>query len=689
MGYVTERTTNAASGVLANIRSNSVEPLPPGPVDRNRRQACGDSLRLFLETYFPETFELEWSPDHLKIINEIEDRVLHGGLKSIGMPRGSGKTSILLRAALWGALYGKCKFVSIVAANESAAVNNLNSIKTEINHNVLLAQDFPLELHCLRLLGGEPRRVTSQHYQGDHTGVEYSTRRIDFGVLPGSTASGAIISAVGITGAIRGQHKLTIAGNTARPDFVLVDDPQTKSSAASPSQCNKRHGIMMGDLLGMAGPGVNISGFCTCTVIYKGDLADRLLDPTQSPDWNGSRVSMIKRWPKWMDGWDAYNAIRVTELQADQKPSESLDYVRANYERLHEEHEVYWEQRIGPGDVSALQHAMDLFYRDQGVFASEYQNAPVSATTSPPYEISAERLARRVIGLPRARVPSDTKVITGFIDVQMDLLYYVIMAWTTEGRGYVIDYGACPDQNRHYWSKGTISRTLAGEFGDELETFIRGGLAWLTTAILENDYQTEDNAVLQVSRLAIDARWGESTHIIRKFVRESKHRARLHPSMGMYIGANSRPWQKLKIEKKDKKGVHAKLQAPKEPGQRELLYDANYWKSFAADRLVCSESSPKAIMLFQAPPHEHRMFAEHCAYEQCVSVVGKSDNVVTEWRQTRLGGTVENDFWDCLVGNCALASTLGVETHSGNSRPTGIPQALANILKNKKTFRGL
>jgi hypothetical protein len=576
--------------------------------------------------------------------------------------------------------------VCIVAANEDAAVGNLLTIKTEINHNDELAATYPLELACLRHLGNEPRRATSQHYNHVATGVEYATRRIDFGAIPGSTASGAIISTAGITGQIRGQQKTTTVGDTIRPDLVLCDDPQTKSSASSPSQVEKRHQIMMGDILGLAGPGVKISGFTTCTVIYKNDLADRILNPDLSPDWNGSKISMIKRWPKWMDGWDRYNDLRIAELTTGSTPTNSFQFVMDNYDKLHEGSQVYWEERKGSTDISALQHAMDLFYRDQGVFSAEFQNLPVSSKRIAPYELNPEKLMRRTVGLPRARIPIETKAITAFIDVQMDLLYYVLVAWTNEGRGYIIDYGGCPDQNRHYWSKSSVASKLSDVYGGDLESFLRGGLGWLTSAILESDYKAEDGSVHQVAKLAIDCRWGESTTIIRRFVRESKNRARIVPSMGVYIGANSKEWQKLKLDRKDKKGVNCKLVTPKESGSKEMLYDTNFWKSFVADRLVCDANNSKAIVLFDAPPHEHRMFAEHMCYEECVSVTGKSGTNVTEWRQSRVGGTVENDYFDCLVGNCALASILGVNTHIGNKTISPVAAKINEILKTKKHF---
>jgi len=679
------RSSLAAAKVI--YHQNNVAPLPKKK--RTARRAASDSsLRAFLENYFPSTFSIKWSPDHLRIIEEIQQRVMHGGLKAIAMPRGSGKTSIVLRAALWAILSGHRKFVCIVAANEYASVNNLSTIKTELRYNELLHEDYALEVCCLLKLGGEPRRAPGQHNDGKPTGVEWSIKRIDFGLVSGSASNGAVISTAGITGQIRGQQKATLDGKTQRPDLVLVDDPATKASASSPSQVEKRHEIMMGDVLGLAGPGVKIAGFCTCTIIYQNDLASRVLNQTYSPDWAGSTISMVKSWPTWMDGWDQYNDIRVDELASESQPKESLKFVRVNYDRLHEGSEMYWEERKGPRDVSALQHAMDLYFRDQGGFMAEYQNAPESLTHAAPYSLDAELLVRRITALPRARVPIETKQITAFIDVQKDLLYYTIVAWTAQGRGYVIDYGACPDQMRNYWSKSSIASKLVDTFGGDLESYLRGGLNTLTRAILENDYHAEDGSIHQVAKLAVDCRWGESTTIIRRFVRESPHRARMVPSMGVFIGANSKEWQKIKIDRKDKKGVNCKLVTPKESGSKEMLYDTNFWKSYAADRLVCDTENSKAIVLFDAQVHVHRMFCEHLAFEKCVSVTGRGGNTVTEWKQARSGGTTENDYFDCLVGNCALASILGVATHDGGKTISPTSAKLLEVMKSKITKRG-
>ncbi len=56
-----------------------------------RKQRAERDFRFFCESYFPFTFHLAWSPDHLKVIAKVEEAVLHGGLFAMAMPRGSGK----------------------------------------------------------------------------------------------------------------------------------------------------------------------------------------------------------------------------------------------------------------------------------------------------------------------------------------------------------------------------------------------------------------------------------------------------------------------------------------------------------------------------------------------------------------------------------------------------------------------
>ena len=67
----------------------------PTVVNPERKRRAADDFRFFCEAYFPFTFHLAWSPDHLKVIAKIERAVLEGGLFAMAMPRGSGKALAL------------------------------------------------------------------------------------------------------------------------------------------------------------------------------------------------------------------------------------------------------------------------------------------------------------------------------------------------------------------------------------------------------------------------------------------------------------------------------------------------------------------------------------------------------------------------------------------------------------------
>ena len=71
----------------------------PEVINPERKARAENDFRYFCEVYFPLTFHLAWSPDHLKVIGKVEEAVLHGGLFALAMPRASGKTSIAECAA--------------------------------------------------------------------------------------------------------------------------------------------------------------------------------------------------------------------------------------------------------------------------------------------------------------------------------------------------------------------------------------------------------------------------------------------------------------------------------------------------------------------------------------------------------------------------------------------------------------
>jgi len=64
-----------------------IGPLPE-VVSPERRESCRADFCLFAKTYFPAIYSLEFSPDHIQVIAQIQRAVTEGGLFALAMGRG-------------------------------------------------------------------------------------------------------------------------------------------------------------------------------------------------------------------------------------------------------------------------------------------------------------------------------------------------------------------------------------------------------------------------------------------------------------------------------------------------------------------------------------------------------------------------------------------------------------------------
>ncbi len=632
----------------------------PAVVDPERRAAAERDFRFFCRAYFPMTFYLGWSPDHLKVIARIEQAVLHGGLFALAMPRGSGKTSIAECACLWAVLYGHREFVCLIGASEVHAVEMLDSIKMELDGNDLLEADFPEVVHPIRCLDGIANRCSGQLYKGERTHIGWTASEVVLPTMPGSRASGAIIKVAGITGRIRGMKYKRADGQTVRPSLVVLDDPQTDESARSLSQCATRERILAGAVLGLAGPGKKISGIMPCTVIRPGDMADSILDREKHPEWNGERTRMVYSFPTNEKLWAKYAEVRAESLRVHGDLREATAFYEANRAALDEGAEVAWPERFNHDEASAVQHAMNLKLQDEAAFFAEYQNEPLPEKGVEDDELlTADQVAQKLNGYRCGEVPLGADHLTMFIDVQGKLLFWLVAAWADDFTGYVLDYGSYPDQKRRYFTLRDATRTLQlAAKGAGLEGAIYAGLEAVTNDLLGREWRREDGAHLKVERCLIDANWGTSTDVVYQFCRQSAHAAVLTPSHGRFVGASSIPFSEYRRKRGDRVGLNWRI--PSVHGRRAIrhvLFDSNYWKSFIHARLAVAMGDRGCLSLFGRDAEVHRLLTEHLTSEYRVKTEGRG-RVVDEWKLRPEAS--ENHWLDCLVGCAVAASMQGV-----------------------------
>lgn len=637
----------------------------PGVVDQARKDSCRTSLRLFCETYLFEQFSLAWSDDHLTAIARLETSGLHGGQFAFAMPRGTGKTTLCEAASLWEALYGHRRFVVIIGATETHAEEFLDSIRTELETNDLLLEDFPEVCYPIRCLEGIAHRCNGQTFNGERTRMSWLAKEMVFPVIPGSPCAGTIIKVAGITGRIRGMKHKRWDGVSVRPDRVIVDDPQTDDSAVSVSQNNTREKILTGAVLGLAGPKVKIAAAMPCTVIAPGDMADRILDRDRNPQWHGERMKLVYAFPTAESLWDEYAQIRRESMRNGGNGSEATDFYALRRPEMDAGARVGWAERFNQDEISAIQYAMNLKIDKPFAFAAEYQNEPIPTEVSSDLpELKADELSKRLNGLARLTVPHECNRLTAFIDVGSRVHWYAVIAWDQSFGGSIIDYGPWPRQNRTYFAADDARPNLETVHPNMAEEArIYAGLVSLTSQILSRSYEREGGGELRVERCGVDAGWLPET--IAEFCRQSVHAAVLLPTKGYSGGENRAPIHKWKRNPGQLPGWNWVItpDAGKRKG-RLCTFDANHWKSFLVDRFITPFGTPGALRFYgkEKESYLHQLVADH---------------LTCEWRerkQSKFGPTdiwaikpqrKDNHLWDAVVGAAVAASVQGLEWQAG------------------------
>jgi len=664
-----KRAASAKRQISAEGRD--IGEMPP-VADPKRREACRLAFRSFCETYLADLFPLAWSPDHLTAIAKIEGAVLRGELFAFAMPRGSGKTTLSEAACLWAMLYGHRQFIVLVGADQTIASAMADSLKAQIENNDLLLEDFPEACYPVRCLDRIAQRAKGQTYQGTPTEMQWAADQITLPWIKGSKSAGACVRVAGITGRIRGLKHTRPDGSSIRPSLVLIDDPQTDESAASPSQCATREKILSGAILGLAGPGSKIAGLTTITVIRTDDLADRLLDRTRHPAWQGERSQLVYDWPTAEDLWLEYGELRRAGQRSGAGTAEADAFYAERREAMDAGSRVAWPERHNEDELSAIQHAWNLrIDRGDAAFFAEYQNQPLADHVESD-KLDKRQLAARVTNVPRGTVPANHHRLTAFIDVQDRVLFWLVASWSDTFGGHVVSYGVYPDQGVTFFEAGSAKRTLAAAAnGAGFEAALSAGLEHVTQTLIGRDWPREDGAVMRITQLMIDANWGKSTQTVRTFAKRSAFAGVILPSHGRGIGASSPALNDKGKARGDRLGLNWRIGQVQ--GQRSVTYDTNFWKTFTASRLRLATGDPEAIVFCAG---EHDMLWDHLTNEYPVRTESARGRVVDEWK---LSGTrFENHWWDCLVGSAVAASITGVspaatEAGSRQRRKAAIP----------------
>lgn len=444
-----------AQTLARNIARVVTHTDPPREALRKRARLEGN-LEKWLVFFFPELFFCKFAPEHVALIKTIDEALDGGNLHAVAMPRGHGKTTIIRGCLLYALLTGKRKFFVVVAATSELAEQTMAWVKLALIENERLHEYYPHVTAYMRASEGKAIRANfmlrrdlkstqmkigkldlqlpeiTNEAQDDGKGGKVSREEAQ-----GYPSNGAIVNGRGMTGAIRGIAVHGAGGVIMRPDFVLIDDPQTRESAESQAQCAMRERIITGDILGLAGPTTRIAAVMPCTIVRRGDVADSFLDSKKHPEWQGRTTSLVIKWPDAQETlWQDYAGVLANDgLYA------ATAFYRKNRKAMDKGGEVTWKQRIRNGELSALQTAQNLRIEAGAQFWAEYQNEPLDEVVTV-YTLTPEVILSRSDKNQRGGVvPEWATVTVAATDVNPSYgLTTTIFSYAPDGRKAVVWY---------------------------------------------------------------------------------------------------------------------------------------------------------------------------------------------------------------------------------------------------------
>lgn len=615
-------------------------------------------FELFLKREFPEKFTRPFSPDQKKLIREIQETVLKGGQYCVAMPRGEGKTTIIICAIIWATCYGHRGYVVIIGSDQAAAEKVLDGVKITLETSDNMLSLFPEVCFYIRGLSGLSQRAAGQLAKGNPTNIQWRSDGIRFAFVPMEAAflevaSGTAIEARGLTGRLRGLQVTLPDGRVIRPDFVFPDDPQTRESATSSTQCEERENLIQCDVMGLAGIGVELAILMAGTVICQNDLIERICSKWRSVRAKALYVFPEEHNPSDRQGlWQEYIELRRQARKEGTEKKICNDFYRKHRKAMDKGAVVGNTHRKSKNELSALQNIYN-YISDNGEssFYSELQNEP-QAAGSKFYSISSGIILSRINGFERNIIPPDCHYVNAGIDINYYALNWAVSAIQNDMTGYGIDYGRYP-KGADLWNS---------DFQITAEQAIYDGVIALSDALLNR--QPGLKLIGLDGNYATDTVYRAVEFLNRKYPAVRFMVFRGYPSDKYSLPSNSktviRKGYECHWEKKPSRGEH-------------VIFNSHYWHMWLQKSFLLNPGFPGSFSFWGDNNTDHRTIADHVVADKLSELEYRNGKELMRW--TKRPGE-RNDLADALKISVVGASVFGAEI-----RGVQLEQAVA--LKNE------
>jgi hypothetical protein len=483
-------------------RSEAARITIPECKNPKRRELCLDDPERFLPTYMPKKFTVSLGRLHTRMIAAIHDRAITGGKKAIAAPRSKGKSTIVKGMNVYLVAKQLVRFIVPICATRALAGRIYSDFRREWGTNDLLYEDFPEICAPVRALEGAMQRAGKQHVDGKLTYINWSST--DFLRLPRVPGdANDYLKSMGLEWSPYGGIKMTFLGfDTAfrglniddeRPDYLLIDDPETRESAKHQGQIDDRIEIIERDIEGLEGGDKPIAMTMVTTVQNTYCLSAQFTDVERRSAWEGERYGLIDKWPDRLDMWDDYIALRKAgQVKGDRHGTEAVAFYLANREAMDADAIMLAENfkaiKLKDGTEvvhSALQEAYNkIADTNLSAFNSEYQNNPDPEDESEKTDLTSAIVVSRLSGHSRAEIPAAAEFTFIGMDIGKYKSHWVKIAVNRDAVLWITDYGTA---ETYGLSKHSQDKTVEAALLAMLEGFAESEactesppLLWLT-----------------------------------------------------------------------------------------------------------------------------------------------------------------------------------------------------------------
>ena len=636
---------SVADRVAAHVaKRNEIGEIPP-IVHPALRERCKNDLALFGWIYCRKLLDHQPSEEFKRrIVDKIQAAILHGGQVAVEALRGGGKTTWFTIAAVWGILYGHIKFPAIICAAQQLAKNLRRSILSLLEDSQMIADDFPAVAKPLRMIGGIAQRGISLTYNGKPTGFisteavfrlpnlkDAFGQQLDFGC-------GAIIAVRGVDSTIRG---LNVDG--VRPDFALLDDPQTQKDARSNSRCQVIEEFIHSDVLGLASNTSTISAFVAITPQRYGDLAHRIFDKSAHANWVTSVCPAILQYCK------DFEILSDEFIEVYQNDIASEDFARTSSRAWYRANKARFDGTVmldplafdKANEEDALHHALvKMASVGKIAFAAEYQMQVEAANAE--LALTPEIVSRSFNGSPMWTMPPNCEVAVAACDVNLkegEGLSWVVVGFGRKRVAAVIAYGRYP---RH----GRLIPKDASQLARQHA--VVSAIDAVVKEIASHKIKKPNGKCVNIRALAFDR--GFMADVVCNRLRYLRHHVALPFQLTAMRGAG---WKNYGTDKRHAliTGDNWAIYTNDTYGDY-LEFNSPYWKEIMQSGFLETPLLPGSLSLFGIQSQPHWQFAVEVSNERLVrKYTHPSGKTAWDWI---VNGA--NHFGDALTNAFALAS---------------------------------